>query len=338
MTAPSDNPIQWASDANYSSGPRSGSPTKDTSMSAGVAAQGIVAGQSLKADQINQALNNFGLWLEFFRGEQGTGVFGDGSDGNATITGGTTTLSRDMYYADLTVEGTGVLDANGYRIFVSGTLQIDSGGVIHNDGSVGVAGAAGGTGGSAGSQGSVSGNNQTAGDGDGSGGFAPGTAGYSNADGLGGNGGAGGTDGAEAGGAGGVTSLTASRGGVRHFYGNLGVFADARLVQGGSGGGGGGSDSGNNGGGGGGGGGVVVIVANTLNSAGTIRADGGDGGAGQTNTAGGGGGGGGVLMLAYRTLTALGTTSVAGGAGGAGAGGGGDGVAGAAGTVLQFVA
>lgn len=331
MPAPTTDPIIWASDANYTSGPRSGSPTKDTTMSAGVAAQGIVAGQTLKPDQLNQALNVATNWIEFLRAEQGSGFFGDGSDGNATITGGTTTLTRDMYYADLTVEGSGVLDANGYRIFVSGTLQIDSGGVISNDG----AAASGAVEGDPASTGSISGSTHSPGNGEGgSAGVGADAADSTRA--IGGNGGDGGDNGgAIAGGAGGTCSILATRGGARHFHGQLGTFADGTRLQGGCGGGGGGGAAG---GGGGGHGGVVVIFAQVLNSAGTIRAVGGAGADGVSgDSGGGGGGGGGALLLAYRRLTALGTTSVAGGAGGAPSGAGSSGVAGSAGTVLQFV-
>ena len=39
--------------------------------------------------------------------------FGDGSDGSLTISSGTTTLTRDMFYTDLLIDGTGILDTNG---------------------------------------------------------------------------------------------------------------------------------------------------------------------------------------------------------------------------------
>ena len=61
------------------------------------------------------------LFAQAFNG--GTS-FGDGSDGPVTISSGTTTLTRDMYYSDLTVSSTGVLLTAGYRIFVSGTLTV----------------------------------------------------------------------------------------------------------------------------------------------------------------------------------------------------------------------
>jgi hypothetical protein len=61
-------------------------------------------------------------------------LFGDGFDGDATIST-TTTLTQDKFYDDLTVTSAGTLNSGGYRIYVKGTLTIDSGGVIANDGS-----------------------------------------------------------------------------------------------------------------------------------------------------------------------------------------------------------
>lgn len=48
-------------------------------------------------------------------------IFGNGSDGNVTISTNTS-LSRDMYYNTLTVNSSITLFTNGFRIFVSGTL------------------------------------------------------------------------------------------------------------------------------------------------------------------------------------------------------------------------
>ena len=53
-------------------------------------------------------------------------LFGDGSDGDVTISSGTTTLTRDMAYDDLTISGTGSLACAGYTIRVKGTLDISS--------------------------------------------------------------------------------------------------------------------------------------------------------------------------------------------------------------------
>ena len=47
--------------------------------------------------------------------------FWNGSDGNVTISTNTT-LVRDMYYQDLTINSTIVLNPNGYRVYVAGTL------------------------------------------------------------------------------------------------------------------------------------------------------------------------------------------------------------------------
>lgn len=48
--------------------------------------------------------------------------FGDGSDWNVTISG-TVTLTRDMFYNNLTLSDWSILKTNGYKIFVNGTLS-----------------------------------------------------------------------------------------------------------------------------------------------------------------------------------------------------------------------
>lgn len=58
--------------------------------------------------------------------------FGDGSDGDQSLSG-TTALSRDFFYDDLTLADAAVLDANGYRVFVRGTLTMGEGSRISND-------------------------------------------------------------------------------------------------------------------------------------------------------------------------------------------------------------
>jgi len=55
-------------------------------------------------------------------------LFGDGSDGNVSGSSGTTTLSRDMYYNNLTLSGTAKIDTAGFRIFVAGTLDLSNAG------------------------------------------------------------------------------------------------------------------------------------------------------------------------------------------------------------------
>jgi len=85
-------------------------------------------------------------------------IYGDGSDGNVTISSGTTTLTRDMYYNNLTVNGTGTLDTAGFNVFVRGLTTVDTsaggGGIQRRGGNGGNGGNgsldAGGTGGTAG--------------------------------------------------------------------------------------------------------------------------------------------------------------------------------------------
>lgn len=298
----------------------------------------------------------------------GIGYFGDGSDGAATISSGTTTLTKDMFYTDLTVNGTGVLDCAGYRIHVSGTLTVDStsGATIKNNGGNG-GNASVGTGGTAGTA-------------------APGVtvpaslAGVAGADGRNTNGvGTAGTTGLTsafsigvvgvAGGAGGNDGFgggsfyspgAAGAAGTRTIVTKFVSIADtvfARILNGSitpfslsSGSGSGGSGASNNvttfsGGGGGSGaaGGVVLIFAKTVVLTGStcISANGGNGGNGgnasgsnQGGGGGGGGGAGGVVILVYGALTGSASNiTVAGGTGGTGgAGGGGGATSGASGT------
>src|SRR3990167_7963392 len=51
-------------------------------------------------------------------------AFGDGSDGDVTISGNTT-LTRNMYYNNLTVDSTFTLDPGNCCIFVKGTCTIN---------------------------------------------------------------------------------------------------------------------------------------------------------------------------------------------------------------------
>ncbi len=54
--------------------------------------------------------------------------FGTGADGNVSLSSGTTTITRDMHYANLTLSGTAVLKTNSFRVYVSGTLDIQNAG------------------------------------------------------------------------------------------------------------------------------------------------------------------------------------------------------------------
>lgn len=251
--------------------------------------------------------------------------FGDGSDGDATISG-TLALSRDTFYRNLTLASGGVLQLSGYRLFVSGVLDLTAAtaGALNNSGAVGNAGAATTTAGAAlfnplaGAfvHGAFP---QTAG---GAGGTAAGVqaaAHSANQQGaaLGGQAGAnGGAGGAGSSGAGGVTRaaspLQFARDLPRRFDAafNLtpalnafatGVAFTAAGGVPGIGGSGGGGDGTAGGGGGGPGtpGGIVWISARVIargasTAAGAIAARGGNGGAGGTPAAGNRGGGGGA--------------------------------------------
>lgn len=265
----------------------------------------------------------------------GTVDFGDGSDADPNLSTGTTTLSKTMYYNNLTLSGTAVLDAAGYKIYVKGTLAISgsasiirtpnngtagSGGtngnggaaMTNNDmgaglaGQAGVAGPAGGLGGTTGAPGNNAGT----------------AVGYGAAGGASGSAGSGGTAGA----AGTYTNVPERI--VRHDH--IYLLAYKNGGQGGAGGAGGAAAAlgqGGGGGGGGSGGGVIMIFANTFNNTSSvgITCKGGNGAAGGNATAGnsnggggGGGGGGGQIYIICAVATAIGTLSVAGGALGAG--------------------
>lgn len=361
MTRPTRDPYAWASDATWTSGPNSGDAPRDSALSAGVAAQGIVAGQALKADQINEMLHSCYEWLQYLRTERGRGWCGDGSTGDATITGGTTTLSSHVYYDDLTITSTGVLVPSQYIVFVRGVLTIEPGGRIHADGTSAAAGTAGspppsvpGGAGAAGSSylphGGV----------DGAEGTFDAYGGNSNGDpasttlftsfyrSLGGAGGAGGASGGGAtGGAGSPT--TAPLWPVRHaafWLAQIGRWisdTDDAVRYYGGGGGGEGGFSGVSGtkGAGGGGAGMLVICANRVVNEGAISANGGAGGAAyslnSTGIGGGGGGGAGAAVVLSGEYSGAGTITATGGAGGAATGTGVAGTAGAAGLALQLL-
>ena len=74
------------------------------------------------------------VWNAYFN-ESVDSVYGTGADGDATLDGTTTVLSmapsasvysmtQDMYFNDLTINASGRLAPNGYRIFVKGTLKL----------------------------------------------------------------------------------------------------------------------------------------------------------------------------------------------------------------------
>lgn len=277
----------------------------------------------------------------------GLGWYGDGSDGTVTISSGTTSLARDMYYDNLTVSGTGILDPNGFRVHVKNTLTISATvRRIPNNGSSASAGAglsnssktiggspAGGSGANA-----VSANGSNGGNSSNSGGGAGGAGGDSDP-----------APPVRTGGTGGTVSLVAGTNGFRALpqAGSGQAVTGQSTVstfQGGAGGGGGANDTaagGNFGGGGGGGGGVVIIAARVidLQATGVIEAKGGNGanGAGATGGGGGGGGGGLIIVISDSLTEASGSSiSAAGGIRGTGAGTGLNGVDGSAGSVVRL--
>lgn len=272
-----------------------------------------------------------------------SGQFGDGSDGDATIGSGTTTLTRDMYYDDLTIQAGGYLSAGGYVIYVKGVLTVQNGGRLGQDGNH----ASGATGGAALAEGSLGG---------GSYGGAGTTNSYANNGGeflaaaLGGQGGQGGSAtgaGGNNGGAGG------SRGSITTP--NLGVCATTlppgRTITGGTtwvrfaggtgGGSGGGSGSGTTGAGGGGGGCVEVYAREiVLESTGYISSNGGNGGNASGGNAGGGAGGGGGFIKVVGTKLTGSTANITatGGSGGSPSGTGTlAGASGNAGTIVLLI-
>ena len=283
-------------------------------------------------------------------------VFGTGADGATTINSGTTTLTRDMHYTNLTLSGTGVLNTNGWCVYASGTLDISSapaGAIIMNGAAGGNASAAtGGTFSSAsasasGPAGVRSNSGPNGGTGVGTQGTAPTqiTTGFGGDGGSGAAGGASGTPNAGGGQLAGVAVVVRL---ATPYIGQIptntawNVSVSPRAFgasMAGSPGSAGGGDNVNAGGGGGAGGnsaGFVSLRAAVINrggstAAGAIQAKGGtggNGGNGVAGTAGGGGGSGGgaggIIDILAGTLigsTATNALDVSGGAGGTGGNG-----------------
>lgn len=277
----------------------------------------------------------------------GQGLFGDGFDGDATIVG-TTTLAKEMYYNNLTIAGTGTLKPAGFRIFVKGTLTIDAGGSINDDGLSATSGngAAG-----LGARQTLNAQSGTGGNGgvNGLGNSGSSSGGSSSVNPLNQapQGGAGGAGGANAGGTPGAASGPVQ--GQRWFgtaWQQQGRFTNGTAIapfNGGSGGGGGGSNNINaTGGGGGAGGGLVWIAARNVVNGGRISANGGNGfnGVGTAGDAGGGGGGGGgnvCLGTVTNEAASIGVVQCLGGLGGAGFGAGTTGTTGRIGSAHVVV-
>lgn len=303
--------------------------------------------------------------------EQRGVIGGDGSDGAVTVNSGTTTLTRDMYYSTLVVNGTGTIDTAGFRVYASSSITVDTsgggGGIVSVGGAGGNAsGATAGSGGTAPTGGTLPpGNNGGAGSAGATNTFfqaSSGTAGSASALGLGVAGSAGGNGALPtgtvggAGGAGGAITGTITQtprsytwaNNLFQFSSNTATAIERYKSSAGSGGGGGGSINGvsctSGGGGGGGSSGGTVFVESptiTLTGAGAIRSYGGAGGNGANasggNACGGGGGGGGgpggLVIAIYKTLSGTGTITAPGGAGGTAGTSVGAGTAAVAGTV-----
>lgn len=264
-------------------------------------------------------------------------LFGDGTDGDIVIGAGTTTLAREMFYNNLTVQNTAILAAANFRIWVRDTLTIDVGGLLQSNGTTAPAnlGIAAHTARCGMETGGASANSSNGAGGNGSNATMTFT-GYNP------SGGAGGAGNGGAGGNGGVATTVAlpstAAGQVRNVMAGMTgqhLRNPSHALQPGCGGGGGGGSGAAPGGGGGQGAGALIVNARNVVNNGAIECRGGGGGVGTVaNSGGGGGGGGGVAVVTahYRAGTA---PDVTGGPGGAS--GGGAGVAGVIGSAGLYV-
>jgi hypothetical protein len=322
MTAPTDDLFDFASDATWSTGPATGFDTKGaTPPTAGEISQGMVPGVGVRGELVNATLDNFRRWLAHSSEDVARGIYGNGSDGDVVISGGTETLTRVMYYDNLTIEGDGILDCAGFYPHVRNVCQIDEGGIMRRNGNVGGDSPGSGTGGDAAAalSGGILGGSGAGGAGVDSGTGLNGGA-VTNA--LGGRGSEGGEGNEGDGGNGGsATDPDAADGGWNHVTSHPGYIVGPSgftRILGGGGGGGGSEGVGAAGGGGGSGGGVLALIAFDLQNEGTIQANGGRGGSASGGSAGaGGGGGGGCIFLVTRRKSGSGTVEAAVGADGA---------------------
>ena len=283
--------------------------------------------------------------------------FGDGSDGDLTVSSGTTTLARDTFYDNVTISGTATIDCAGYRLHVKGNLNLSNAGAsaINRNGAAGQvgngtsSGTAGGTRANQTLGGCVAATAGTAGT---TGAGTQATAGTSANPGQGGASGAGGKGGnntsvPNAGGASRIGTGTTGSSTIANlktdFLRGVTLMLGGASAPGGSSGGGDGTNSGRGGGGGGSAGAIIAIYANTITTsgstaAGAIASLGGNGGAGGPNSTGnvgggggGGGAGGGFIYVMYNTkigAAVTGLISATGGTGGNGSNGAGTGVGG----------
>jgi hypothetical protein len=271
-------------------------------------------------------------WQTPAAGVSAVSMYGDGSDGDVTISTNTV-LTTDKFYNSLIINASINLDTDGYRVFIKNTLTVN--GTIHCNGVAATSGNTGATGRVAHSLGgSGAGGNGGPGTNAGGGGagggvvfvaaktviinstgiisstggtgksatnssvYGTGAAGQTISEAYGGNGGGGGAVQGTGGGAGGIATQAASR-----IPRNL-LTATLLAYSGGAGGGGGsgkGTDSyvNSNGGGGGGGGGTIVIITSSYTNSGTLVYTGGAGGSpsGGNGVAGAAGSVGKVVQL-----------------------------------------
>jgi len=218
------------------------------------------------------------------------GVYGDGSDGDVTISSDIT-LSRIMMYQNLTIAANTRITMAGFAIFVANQLIFtNSTSIISANGGNGVDGSSGGTGGALAPSSAYGGAVGPAGagginNGMGSPGFSAVTSGT-----LGGNGGSGGAGwngfSSNFGGAGGTgDNIPNAYGGPNllhtypyFFFPHTAATGNTNQNFGGLSGGGGAGDGTVSGGGGGGGAGVVYLFAKKIYGQGRIEAIGGNGG------------------------------------------------------------
>jgi hypothetical protein len=257
--------------------------------------------------------------------------FGDGADGNVTIDADTT-LTRDMYYNNLTINVGKTLYTNGFVVRVTGTLT--NFGTIDCSGKDGTAGRTGNGPGGAGGAGAYTDARP----------FLPMPTSGATGEGV--------TASSTYNGATKITptpllnsplepytwmAAMGGAGGAAHGVSDGTTALPAATIAGHRGGNGGaatGTTTGSvRGGGGGGGAGIILIYAYTINNYGTIKANGGKGGNGVTSGSlqsgnGGGGGGGAVIIFYHDASSTLGTQTAAGGAAGTGGNGGTAGVSG----------
>lgn len=150
--------------------------------------------------------------------------YGDGSDGDVTISSNTT-LTRDMFYNDLTVNATFTLNTGSYRIFVKGTLT--------NNGTIARNGNNGGNGGNGGDGSYIGPTAGTAGTAGSAGGALASGSIYGSAVGIAGKAGNAGTTSGEGIGTDGTAGTAGSAGtSVTKSFGNAGVAGAAGATTG----------------------------------------------------------------------------------------------------------